>query len=244
MALPSKSRPVFHTTLPLSKEKVSYHPMRRQDEKILLMAKSSAQSLPREEQMGEILPAIKQLVEACLLPESKDIMKPLSMVDMEWLFIQIRMVSIDSVVPVTYHDPGDDKDYNFQIQLGDVRATDPGSNPHIDLGDGIVLSMRYPPATLYEDAHFLKLEGEDQIDALIVACMDKVFDGDAMMVVDQLDKKEALDFINDMDRPSFRKVAEFLDDLPSLDYRITYKNLEGKEREIVLTTLTDFFTFV
>jgi hypothetical protein len=74
--------------------------------------------------------------------------------------------------------------------------------------------------------------------------MDKVFEGDTMTAVDTVPKEEAIAFINDMDRVTFRKVTEFLDMLPTLSYSIKYKNTNGKEREIVLSTLTDFFTFV
>lgn len=244
MGLPRKSRPIFSTTLPISGEKIDFHPMRREDEKILLMAKSSAQKAPQGEAILEILPAIKHTVEACITPETKARMKPMTLVDMEWLFIQIRMMSVDSKVTVTYHDGDDEKDFSFEIPLNEVKVNKPDVKPHIDLGDGLVLQMRYPLASLYEDAAFLRLEGEDQLDAMIVACMDKVFENDSMTPVDSVPKEEAIGFINDMDRVTFNKVVEFLDTLPSLEYKISYKNTNGKDREIILNTLTDFFTFV
>lgn len=239
MALPRKPRAVFSTNLPSTGEKVQFHPMRREDEKILLMAKQSAAKMPREDQMLEIMPAIKQLVEACMADPT-----PLSLIDLEWMFIQIRMVSVDSQVPVSYHDSDDDMDYNFKVDLNAVKINKPECNPVIDLGDGLVIAMKHPPAALYEDPDFMKLTGAEMLDHLIVECMDKVFDKENMTSIDTVPREEVVEFINSLDRNSFQKITEFFDNLPSMEYKITYKNTKGKEREIILSTLTDFFTFV
>ncbi len=247
MSLPRKPRPLFNATLPVAQVAIQYHPMRRSEEKILLMAKSAAQNAAalNQNEMIEILPAIKAVVDSCIAETSKaKLPQGISMTDLEWLFIQIRIASVADTVAVTYHDNGDDKDYRFEIKLNDIKVQIPEVKPHIDLGDGLVLQMKYPSAMLYADKAFIGLNDEDQTDALIVACMDKVWEGDKVTAVDSVSAQEALDFINDLTNENMQKVSQFLEAIPRLHYSINYKNTKGEEREITLNTLTDFFTFV
>jgi hypothetical protein len=243
--LPRRPRPTFSVVLPVCKQKVEYHPMRRHEEKMLLMAKSAAQNAKSpEEAIIEVLPAIKQVVDSCISDAARPLLKNLTVTDMEYLFIQIRIASVSDTVPINHHDLEDQIDYNLTVDLTKVDVIVPEVKPHIELGDSMVLQMRYPPASLYEDRSFLSLKDHDQLDALIIACMDKVFLGDQVTQVAEVPVAEALSFLDDLDRANFEKIVEFVDSMPRLNYSVKYKNTTGQEREIVLSTLTDFFSFV
>ena len=54
--------------------------------------------------------------------------------------------------------------------------------------------------------------------------------------------EELLEFVELLDIKTFDRVREFLAEVPSLYYKIEYKNSLGNQRSIELKTLSDFFT--
>ena len=55
-------------------------------------------------------------------------------------------------------------------------------------------------------------------------------------------KEELKEFIENIDVNTYDKLRKFFNSLPVLNYKITYTNEMGNERNIELNSLTDFFT--
>lgn len=232
--LPKTAYPQFTLEVPSTKQKLTFRPFLVKEEKILLMAKDS-------EDESDILVSIKQVVNNCLMDEDFDI-NTLSLFDLEYLFIQIRANSVNDTVKVSYKDKEDEKIYDFEIELKKINVIFPEKVKNIiKITDTNGIQLKYPKVTLYEDKEFLK-SGSEAFFQLIIRCVDKIYDGDEIFDCSEYSLKEIGDYLENLDVKTFEQVREFMSNQPKLSYVIKYKNALGNDREIELTTLSDFFT--
>lgn len=235
MALPKITHPMFDVIIPSTKTKIKIRPMLVKEEKILLMAKNG-------EEETEILAAVKQVVNNCIVTDGIDVDK-LALFDIEYLFIKIRSVSVSNVSKVSYKDNEDEKIYDFEVELDKVEVKFPDKiEKNIVITDNTGIIMKYPEASLYSDTEFLKSPPEQMIDNLVLHCIDKIYDGDEMFDPKTFKVSELNDFIDQLDVSTYDKLRNFFANLPTLYYKIEYTNLKGNERSIEMTALTDFFT--
>lgn len=231
--LPKTSHPQFQITIPSSKQKLTFRPFLVKEEKLLLMAKDS-------EEESDILQAIKQIVNNCCMDQFD--VSSLSLFDLEYIFIHIRANSVNDTVKVSYRDKEDDKVYDFDIDLKKVEVIFPDKIKNvIKITNTAGIQLKYPKVTLYDDKEFLT-SGNEAFFQLIVRCVDKIFDGDEIYDCSEYTMKEIADYLEDLDVKTFEQVREFMANQPKLSYIIKYKNSLDNDREIELSTLSDFFT--
>ena len=233
MSLPKITYPQIILEIPSSKKKVSFRPFLVKEEKILLMAKLS-------DQESDILLAIKQVVNNCALDEFN--VDAISLFDLEYIFIQLRAASVNDTVQVSYKDNEDEKIYDFEVELKKIKVIFPEKvNNTIRITDKSGILMKYPNSSLYEDKEFLE-SGDDSFFQLIIRCIDKIYDENEVYETSSYSKKELEEYIENLDIKTFEKIQDFMINQPKLSYVIKYKNSLGNNREIELTTLSDFFT--
>lgn len=234
MPLPKVKHPIFEFTVPSTGKKESFRPFLVREEKILLMGKAS-------EDPADALRAVKQVVNNCYLGGGLDIDK-LSIFDLEYLFLQIRAVSVSDIVTVSYKDNEDQQVYNFDINLKEIKVKFPDKiDPVIKVTDTLCLVMRWPSASVLDDKEYFKVS-EDSYYELILRCLDKIYDGDEIYNPSEYTFKELEEFLDDCGITVLEKIQEFMAQTPRLYHKLTYTNRNGKERVIELTSLTDFFT--
>lgn len=234
MPLPKIKHPVFEFVVPSTGKKESFRPFLVKEEKILLMAKTS-------EEPNEILRAVKQVVNNCALSKSFDIDR-LAIFDIEYLFIQLRAISVNNVVKVSYRDNEDDEIYEFAIDLKEVKVQFPEKIDRvIKITDRMGIQMRYPSASIFDDKDFFG-SGDDAFYELVLRCIDKIYDGEEIYDPSEYSKEEVEQFLDDCGIETFEKVQLFMTNVPKLYHKLEYKNKNGNQRIIELTSLTDFFT--
>jgi hypothetical protein len=101
--------------------------------------------------------------------------------------------------------------------------------------------MKYPSANLYDDKEFLSLE-KDHMFELIVRCIESIYYEDTIYNSKDYQKQELNTFLEGLDIKTFEKVQSFLLSVPKIEYKINYKNSLDHDREILLSSLNDFFT--
>jgi hypothetical protein len=101
--------------------------------------------------------------------------------------------------------------------------------------------MKYPSASLYEDEQFLNLE-KDHLFELIIRCIDSIYYEDQVYPSINYKKEELTEFLENLSIKTFEEIQKFLLNVPKMEYKIQYKNELGNDREIVLNSLSDFFT--
>ena len=232
--LPKISHPIFEFNIPSTNKLEKFRQFLVKEEKILLMAKSS-------EEPSDILRAIKQVVNNCSLSESFDVDK-LAMFDLEYLFLQLRSVSVENIVKVSYRDNDDQKVYDFQIDIKNVDVQFPENvDKIIKVTDDIGIKMKYPPASLFDDKDYFK-SGDQAYYELILRCIDTVYSGDDLFNATDYTKEDLEVFLDDCGIKTFENIRNFMNNIPKLYYKIEYTNANGKLRTIELTSLSDFFT--
>ena len=232
--LPKIKHPIFEFVIPSTNKKESFRPFLVKEEKILLMAKTS-------EEPNEILRAVKQVVNNCALSKSFDVDR-LAIFDIEYLFMQLRAISVNNIVKVSYRDNEDDEIYEFSIDLKEVKVQFPEKIDRvIKITDKMGIQMRYPSASIFDDKDFFG-SGDDAFYELVIRCIDKIYDGDEIYDPTEYSKKEVEQFLDDCGIDTFEKVQLFMTNVPKLYHKLEYKNKNGNQRIIELTSLTDFFT--
>ena len=234
-SLPKIDYPILNIKIPSTKKEFMFRPFLVKEEKLLLMAKESKSS-------SDIFTAIKQVVQNCCLDQKFKI-DQCPIFDLEYIFIKLRAFSIDNVININYVDAEDNKSYEFDIDLEDIKVEFPKNTENtIKINENAGLIMRYPSASLYSDEEFLHLQ-KDYLFELIVRCIDKIYDKDEVFEAGDFSKDELREFLENLNVKVFEKVHKFLLNAPKIKYVLKYKNSLGNDREIVFSSLNDFFSW-
>ena len=235
MALPKISHPTFDVTIPSLKKKVKMRPMLVKEEKILLMAKTSGDTI-------SIMDSIRQVVNNCIIDKKIDIDK-LATFDVEYLFIKLRAYSVNNIVKVTYHDFIDNEDYMFEVDLDTVEVIFPENlNNKIKLSDNLYVVMKYPTAKLMSDDSLKDKIGDELNEYLIRSCIDKFYEGDTVYSAADSTDEELTAYIEELNMNTYDEMRKFVQNLPRLNHVIEYADREGNVKKIVMSKLNDFFT--
>jgi phosphotransferase system HPr-like phosphotransfer protein len=233
MALPKIQSPTFEVIIPSINKEVTFRPFLVKEEKILLMAQQSADE-------KEIIKAIKQVVNNCCLDDKLDIDK-LATFDLEYLFLKLRARSVNNIVEILYKDFEDDKEYKIFVNLDDVEVVMPkkiDKNVKINKKSGIL--MKYPSVAIVDEIKQFDNEIE-LLNFFIIKCIDEIYDENDVYPASEQTEEELKDFIDNLDVKTFDKIREFMENMPKLEHKVTYKNSLGNEKNVTLSTLNDFF---
>ena len=233
--LPKIDQPIFNIKMPSNNENFKFRPFLVKEEKLLLMAKQS-------DNLSDVLTTIKQIISNCSLDKKFNIDK-IALFELEYIFLKLRSFSVDNIIKVAYKDNEDEKAYDFEIDLNNVNVKFPENiNNVIKITEKSGIIMRYPPATLYDDKEFLNLE-KDYLFELIIRCIDKIYNEEEVYEAKDYKKEDLSEFLEELNIKTFESIQKFLLETPKLEYKINYKNSFGNDREIVLSSLNDFFTW-
>ena len=190
----------------------------------------------------DIILALKQILNICIQDDAFDV-DSLAMFDLEYMFLKLRSRSVSNIVSLTFKDVEDEKEYTFNVDLEEVEMLQAKEfDNKIMLSEDIGVIMKWPSIKIVDDLPTGKSAAE-MVEYLIGKCIDKVFDADEVYPSSDYNETELQEFIESLDITSFNKVKSFFDNLPEMEYKIKYKNSMGHDREIILSTLSDFFTW-
>jgi hypothetical protein len=101
--------------------------------------------------------------------------------------------------------------------------------------------MKYPAASIFDDKEFFGA-GDDAYYELIIRCLDKIYDEDDIFDPEDYSREEIEEFLNELSVDVFENIQAFMNNVPKVYHKLEYKNKNGNNRIIELTSLTDFFT--
>lgn len=235
MALPKIAAPTFELIQPSTGKSLQYRPFLVKEEKILLTAKESGEA-------SDIFQAIRQIVNNCIVNEDFDVDK-VPLVDMEYIFIQLRSKSVDNIVKFRVEDSEDGQTYDLQLDLNDVQVQMPEKKHDgiIQINDETGLKLTYPTAKISESMKGLNTL-TDIVYAMIMESIEYIFDSDNTYPWSKESKKDKEDFIESLPVNVYEKINEFFSELPKIEHVVNYTNSLGKEKKVVFRNLDDFFT--
>lgn len=238
MSLPKISQPLFEFEVPSTGKKVNFRPFLVKEEKILFTAQQS-------KSRKEIAKAIRQVINNCSVDESFDVDSIIT-TDAEYLFLQLRGVSVNNIIEFTLVDEEDSKPYSFKIDVSDVKIVRPKKkiSNDIKVTDKIGIILDYPSFKLLE-AFDENINNEyDVMLFFLTTCIKSIYDENEVYDPKSYSEQELKDFIENFSPKAFEKIKSFFDSVPKMEYVIKYKNSLGNEKKYSLSTLEDFFTLV
>ncbi len=236
MALPQIALPTYELELPSNGKKVKYRPFVVKEEKLLLLALDSKNE-------KEIESAVKNLLKNCI--QSRVKVEDLPIFDLEYLFLNIRAVSVgeDIEMTITCKDDGTTKvKYNFNI--GDVLVFRPeGHTTKIPFGDETGVIMKYPSFHQFVAGSLIgqDVTAENVID-IVASCIDQIYDKEEVYDSSTTTKKEFREFVEGLTNKQFDQLQDFFETCPRLEHTFAITNPEtGVESEYTISGLQNFF---
>jgi hypothetical protein len=236
MALPKLAAPRFALEIPSTGERISFRPFLVKEEKALLMAAQSEDTI-------DMIDAVKDVISACVHDDTFDVNK-IPYFDLEYIFINIRAKSISEIVKLEYRHTGGvnysgvacDAVTPVEINLERVKVEkDPNHSNKIKLDDKLGLEMRYPTIN---DVRMVS-DGADEIE-MLAKCIVSVYDDESLYEPDNL--QDSIDFIESLNNEQFTKIMQFIDTMPKLKHTFSYKCRGcGQEDTVTLEGMSDFF---
>lgn len=238
MALPEIRHSIFKLKIPSNKKEIRFRPYTVKEEKLLLTSKLS-------DDIDEVIETLKQVIRNCVLDDLN--VDKLAMFDIEYLFVNLRKVSVSDVVELFVEHGG--KKIPFEVNLGNVHVHFPKDHTNIiNVNDSISMKMKYPNMS-----QMLKLEDtagsenatltkvDDCVFDMFIDCIESVMDDEK--VYNDFTKEELTTFVLSLPSDNNTKIANFFNTMPSLEHTVNVKLPDGESTEVKLKGLKDFFIF-
>ena len=236
MALPTMDLPTYELEIPSSKKKIKIRPFLVKEEKVLLLALES-------DDEKNIKQAVLNLLKACI--QSRVKVENLSTFDLEYIFLNIRAISVGEVVEIliTCQDDEETK-VKYNLNLTDVSVIFPeGHTNKIMLNDNTGVIMKYPSFDDFVEGQFANKEyNEDGVIKIIANSIDQIFQDEEVYDESTTNKKEFIQFVESLTKEQLEKIQAFFESAPRLEhtFKITNPNT-GVESEYTLRGLQSFF---
>ena len=240
MSVPVLAIPEFKVKLFSLPKPVKARPYLVGEEKILLLAQESGD--PKD-----VKAAVKAILTACTFGQVN--IGKLPSFDVEWLYLSLRAKSVNNIVTLKYRcrnvPEGTEKEcgasVDVEVNLDKLEMkTHPEHTNKIWLNEDVGIILNYPTKEILDEIESVKgVFGT----ALLARCMESIFTkaGEVTEVKDA-DPAEIEKFINSLSIAQFKKVQQFFDTMPHLDFEVDFKCAKCKyEQKVLLQGLMDFF---
>lgn len=243
MPLPKIIAPEYELELPSTGKIIKYRPFLVKEEKILLLALESKDSV-------QITNAMKQILKACILTRGVKV-EELPTFDIEYIFLNVRAKSIGETIEliVTCEDDGETQ-VQVELDINDIKVQkNPEHSRDIDLGNGVTLRMKYPSLNDFVQNNFEIKNQEKSVEnfneslEIIASCMESVFTKEDSWSAKDCSKEELFEYIESMQNKQYKSIEKFFQTIPVLSHEFEVVNPKTKkENKVKLEGLTSFFT--
>lgn len=236
MALPELNTARFSIEIPSTGETVTYRPYLVKEEKILMMAMET-------EDNKVIMKATIDVIKSCLIDSDINV-SSLPMFDIETLFLALRSKSVGESINLKVKCNADNCEEMNDVKLNfddiEIPVVD-NDILNVELTDDVGVIMKYPAVS-----EIIRVQDEDDgnIDtawAMIMECIDAIYDADDVYPADKESKQSLTKFIDSLSSVQFMKLTAFFENQPALRHTLNYTCKCGKEQEQTLKGLASFF---
>ena len=236
MALPTMDLPTYELEIPSTKKKIRYRPFLVKEEKVLLLAIESNDD-------KNIRDAVLGLLKACI--QSRVKIENLATFDLEYIFLNIRAVSVGEIVEMNVTCQDDEEtQVRYNLNLTEAQVIFPeGHSNKIMLTDTTGVIMKYPSFDRFVNGQFIDGSvDEDEVIKIIAESIDQIFQGEEVYDDSTTSKKEFIQFVESLTNAQMEKIQAFFESSPRLEHKFTVTNPNtGVESEYTLRGLNSFF---
>jgi len=236
MPLPIQPAPTYSLTIPSTKKTIKYRPFLVREEKALLIAQMTSD-------VDVMLDTLKSVIESCVT--TKIDVDKLASFDFEYIFSQLRAVSVGESVDLTFRcDKCNDEKARatVEINLKELTVDIPKDfSNKIPLFDNVGVIMKYPSVRDITNAQ-TNAGNLDDMFAVVVNCVESVYDEEQMYKASEQTPKELLTFIESLKGEQFKKIEDYFESLPKLSTQVSYQCPVCKETYTkTVAGLSNFF---
>lgn len=237
--LPMNSTPIYNLRIPSTKKELKYRPFLVKDEKALLVAQQS-------DDPTVMLDTVKEVIKSCA--KSPVDVDKLASFDIEYIFMQLRAVSVGEIVELVFgcsEDHGEENEKaraTVQIDVRNIKVEFPKEHESkIHLFGDVGVVMKYPTLETLKKLETTP-DDYDQVFPIIADCMELIYNGDEILYIKEQKPEEVIDFLNNLTTEQFNKVQNFFRTLPALKAHVEWNcPVCGKHHETILEGLASFF---
>ena len=232
MALPKINNVLYDLELPSSGEVVEYRPFLVKEEKILLMALEG-----KDEK--EMVKAIKQIITQCVATEKFNINK-LAMVDLEYLFLNIRGKAVGDVSTISFeHECGEIIKLDVDLSKVEI-VNNKNISDLVNLTEDIMIRLKPPSLD-----NVIGAANKSQIELvmeIVRECLVEIIQGKDVFSAQDHTKEELDEFLNSLNSGQFQKIQTYYESLPKMKQDIEYTCPKcGETKKETLEGLASFF---
>jgi len=234
MGLPILETPMHSCVLPSSQERIEFRPFLVGEQKVLMIAQES------DDQQTQIREMIR-LINACCDDVNAD---KLPTVDLEWLFLQIRIKSVGETSDITMKCDKCEAENDVSIDLESAKVKqDKKVSNIVELTNDISIELQF---ATYETMKGLDITQEEtnteEAFILMQRCIVAVIQGDQVFTKDDFTDKELEKFMDSMSLDMFEGVQDYLASAPTLSIEARFKcSACGNQQSSGLEGIGNFF---
>ena len=234
MALPIQATPTYTTVLPVSGQTIEYRPFLVKEQNILVQAKEG-------EDAKRTMQSVKKLLQA--VTNDKVVIENLPTTDLEWLFIQVRKVSVGEtsklMFPCGNPECSETEDYVLHLDKIQVDGEVPESK-EVMITDKVGLTLSFPTVEHVEKIQ--DLDESNQSVELIKESIVNIFDEEQVYEGADLTREERNEFVDSLTFPQLELLGGWYDGLPKLTHTIEWTCAGcGEENKTKLEGIQNFF---
>ena len=139
--------------------------------------------------------------------------------------------------------PETEEEIEISINLSEieVKKTD-GHKNKIKINDELIIEMKYPTLSLLKERGTgIDYTSPSSFYDLIADCIEKIQTKKETLSINEYSRDEIVSFVDNMTKEQFEKLLDFFITSPRVEHIAKYTASDGKEREVVLSGLSDFF---
>lgn len=229
--------PTYTLEVPSTKQKVKYRPFLVKDEKALLIAQQS-------DDLEIMVDTLKDLVKSCV-KDPIDVEK-LAAFDLEYIFLQLRSVSVGEIADIILLCDECDKDnakVKLSLNLSEIKVQVPeGHTNNIKLFDDVGVIMKYPSLDVIKKLETINTTDMDEVFDVVVSCIESIYDSNEVYLAKDHSREDVMEFLNNLTSDQFEKIQHFFTTMPRLKQEVDYACPEcGTKHHKVLEGLSSFF---
>jgi len=224
------SVPEYADIVPSLKKPVKLTPFRVGDEKTLLIASGSNDTL-------EMANAMKQVIGNCVKGAK---VEDMTSYDLEYLFLKLRAKSVGEISTVGLACEECSEYNQIDIELSTIEVVfNERHSETIKIEDTLAFKMRYPEP---EDIVGLNLEDPNSVLEAMLRCIKEVYTQEEQITITPSDYDDLRALVSSMTSVQFEKIKAFFDTMPKVSKKVEFTcGSCGHENKTVLEGIANFF---